>query len=233
MPAWAFQKNRVLPEFVAKLKDFQVPHAGTVQNYSGRLQCHLHGEERVIVDRESTKRATGCPPAHFWGVKHMDGGQIVFQVISLSISIGGATMGYIAYRRSGEMKALDLRIELKKLLQSIRATVDGLPPLLIEAQRSRNNVASTGRGNGGVILAWNTRCTADMAASKALQDEIPSIDVDYSKFTPAELERKPIDANALNLRALSLADRYRASLAEDDNSRNQIAADIRAHFGRP
>src|SRR5450759_3809039 len=51
--------------------------------------------------------------------------------------IAGATMGYISYRRTGKMKALDLRLELRKAANDLRSTVEGLPSILAQAKGSR------------------------------------------------------------------------------------------------
>jgi hypothetical protein len=162
----------------------------------------------------------------------MDSTQIIFQIISSLISIGGATMGFIAYRRSGSMKALDLRIELQKQLQILRQAVDGLPMLITDAQRSRTNVVSTGRGGGkGALMGWTTQADIDRKGASDLQTEIPPEDTKLSKLSVVELEQKMIEVHSLNLRANAIANRYRASLAADDVTRDQIAADMRAHMG--
>lgn len=44
--------------------------------------------------------------------------------------IAGATMGYISYRRTGKMKTLDLRLELRKAVNDLRSSVESLPSLL-------------------------------------------------------------------------------------------------------
>ena len=43
--AFALQDQLELAEFVAELRDLEVPNAHTVQNYRGRLQCDLAGSE--------------------------------------------------------------------------------------------------------------------------------------------------------------------------------------------
>jgi len=162
----------------------------------------------------------------------MDGFQITFQIISSLFSVVGGTMGIIAYRRIGSMKALDLRIELQKQLQVVRRLIEGLPMLMIEAQQSRARVLSTGRGGGtGALLAWRTQADIDDVATKGLALELPPEDAKFSELSVSELENKLLDIHALSLRANSIADRYRASLVKDDATREQIAADIRANLG--
>jgi hypothetical protein len=159
----------------------------------------------------------------------VNGWQIAFQSISILISIGGAIVGIIAYRRSGSMKALDLRIELQKQLQIVRRLIDGLPMLIIEAHRSRANVLSTGRGGGsGALLAWKTQADIDVGAAKGLALELPPEDAEFSNCPVGDLEKKLLDIHSLSLRANAIAGRYRSSLDKDEATRAQIAADVRA-----
>jgi hypothetical protein len=61
--------------------------------------------------------------------------------------ISGAVMGYIGYRYSRSMKALDLRLQLRKDESDFRACVENLPALLDLAKQSRIRVlAATGLG---------------------------------------------------------------------------------------
>src|SRR6266576_178116 len=58
---------------------------------------------------------------------------VVTGIVGMITGVTGACLGYLGYRRSGRVKALDLRLELRKAetatraaLEQVRADVDGL-----------------------------------------------------------------------------------------------------------
>ena len=56
--------------------------------------------------------------------------------------IVGAILGYRGYRSSKNVKALDLRLELRRAESDLRAGVEELPGLMEHAKNSRMEVAS-------------------------------------------------------------------------------------------
>jgi hypothetical protein len=52
----------------------------------------------------------------------------------------GSVLGWISYRRSQRVKALDLRLELRKQVSDLRAVVEALPDLLNQSRASRTAV---------------------------------------------------------------------------------------------
>lgn len=67
---------------------------------------------------------------------------VITGVIGAITGISGAIMGFVSYRRSGHMKALDLRIELRKSISDLHDSAQSLPSLLDLAQKSRIAIAA-------------------------------------------------------------------------------------------
>jgi hypothetical protein len=77
---------------------------------------------------------------------------VVTGLIGAITGVAVATMGFISYRRSGQMKAQDMRVELRKATNDLRTTVQNLIPLLESAKRSHTNIAAaTGLGGSGAV----------------------------------------------------------------------------------
>jgi hypothetical protein len=152
-------------------------------------------------------------------------------LIGSATGIAGAVMGYISYRRSEEIKALDLRLELRKAENTLRTAVAELLPLLDSAKMSRTGVAAaSGLHESGAMVQWLGEWDADLAAARSLKAGVPGANADYAALTHADLEAKLIAVHALEIRAAQLRDKYRAALADDDKRREQIRAD---HHARP
>lgn len=149
-------------------------------------------------------------------------------IIGAITGIAGATMGYISYRRSGQMKALDLRLELRKSISDLQSTLQSLPSLLERAKKSHTAVASAiGHLGSSALQLWLSEYETDLSAAKSLESEVPDPSADYVNLAHSELEAKLVALHSLRSKAVHLSEKYHASLASDDKEREQIRADIR------
>lgn len=143
--------------------------------------------------------------------------------------IAGAVMGFIGYRRSGELKAIDLRLELRKTENSLRVLLANLPKLIEDANASRTAVfAATGRMGSGVSEMWFSDYQRDLEAAEALGKRLPEQNNSYDGYSHSDLESKLVLIDGILSEAGMLQKKYQASLAEDDAAREQIRADVRA-----
>lgn len=142
--------------------------------------------------------------------------------------IAGATMGYISYRRSGQMKALDLRLELRKAVNDLRSTVQSLPPLLERAKKSHTAVAAAiGHLGSGALQQWHSDWNADFSAVRLLESEVPDPSINYENLAHSELETKLVVVHSIQSKATRVSEKYHVALAADDKEREQIRADVR------
>lgn len=154
---------------------------------------------------------------------------VVTGAIGTITGVAGAIMGYISLRHSKQLKALDLRLELRKAGSDLRAAIQDLPALLELAKRSRERVAAaTGMLKSGALQQWTNAWEEDLTAVRALKGELPQADADYVNETPQELESKLVAVHAMTSRANRLRDKYRERLAADDRERDHIREDLRA-----
>src|SRR5688500_1795972 len=88
-------------------------------------------------------------------------------IVGAITGIAGAILGYISYRRSQEIKALDLRMEFRKQLTDTRVMVQELPELLKRARRSRDNVlVAMGTVRTGAHEAWKANWAVDVTTAE-------------------------------------------------------------------
>ena len=154
-------------------------------------------------------------------------------LIGTITGIAGLVLGYISYRRSQQIKALDLRLELRKQVSDVRATVEALPDLLQRSRGSRVAVLSaTGLLRTGAFENWKAACENDIASARAMARELPSADNNYQDSTHGDLEGKLVEVHALGSKAIRLRDKYLGELAADDKEREHIRADARLRSER-
>ena len=153
---------------------------------------------------------------------------IITGTVGAITGIAGATMGYISYRRSGQMKALDLRLELRKAVNDLRSTVQSLLPLLERAKNSHTAVAAAiGHLGSGALQQWISDWEADISAAKLLESEVPGPSTNFENLAHSELETKLVAVHSVQSKVTRLSEKYHTTLAADDKEREQIRADVR------
>jgi hypothetical protein len=141
--------------------------------------------------------------------------------------IAGAAMGFVSYRRSGQMKALDLRLELRKVVCDLHDTMQSLPPLLERARRSRTAVAAA-TGQSGALQQWQGEFDKDLSSVQQLAADAPDLSSTYESMSYSELESELVSVHQVQSKAIRLSEKYRASLAADDKEREHVRADVRS-----
>ena len=143
----------------------------------------------------------------------------------------GCVIGWISYRRSQQIKTLDLRLELRKQVSGVRVDIEALPALFERARASRIAVRSAmGRGQqSGDNLIWNAELENDLKTVQALACELPDAKETYQRSKPQKLENKLVEVHALAAKAAQLRNKYETALASDDKDRDHIRAG--AHRG--
>jgi hypothetical protein len=158
---------------------------------------------------------------------------VVTGIIGSVAGIAGAVMGFVSYRRVSRMKALDLRLEVRKLKADCAGELRELPDLMTKANDSRMAVAAAaGWLNSGAIQVWKDQLKQDQASVQAL-DAGPDLSAaEYRKVTQTQLEERLVELHGLHREIRRYIEKYRAALAADDKEREHIRADrrLRSYF---
>lgn len=139
--------------------------------------------------------------------------------------IAGCIMGYLSLRRTGEIKALELRLELVKAAADVFHKLDSVGDLLARAKKSRDAVAAaTGMYHSGAREQWQRQNDADHESLGVLNDDFDELNVDFSRHDMRELEKALSGMYALRTFLDGIAERNLQSIAEDDRMRETIRA---------
>jgi hypothetical protein len=131
-------------------------------------------------------------------------------------------LAWISYRRSQQIKALDLRLELRKQVSDVRTVVEALPDLLERSRVSRIAVlAGIGVLKSGAFEIWKAELESDLKTAQALAWEVPDADETYQRSKHQDLETKLVEVHTLAGNAARLRDKYLTELAYDDKERDQ------------
>jgi len=146
-------------------------------------------------------------------------------VIGAITGIAGSVLGFIAYRRSDQLKALDLRLELRKSVTSLVAEANELLPLLEHAKKSKAAVAAAvGIYKSGATEKWIAECDADIVKVKVLLEKLPNPQDQYFDLSPTALETKLVEIHGLKETVSRYHKSYDESIATDDKDRARIVA---------
>ena len=149
-------------------------------------------------------------------------------IIGAVTGIAGAVLAFMAFRRTGQLKSLDLRLELRRSESTLHSDIHGLVPLLESAKASRTRLsAAQGAYHSGATKHWLAQWDTDLADANSLVEGASVLDIDCSAFSQAELEARLVTVHKLQRQVVQLAGKYQGSLAADDVGREQLRADQR------
>lgn len=144
-------------------------------------------------------------------------------IVGMLTGISGAVMGYIAYRRSNQIKALDMRLALRKDLEEVREAVTTLRELMSSAEGSRRaTLAARGLYKSGNMVVWERTLEADRAEVAKITAAILSEGTDFAALSEAQLETELVAVHKIKTGLSKLVEKYRGELAADDDIRRQI-----------
>jgi hypothetical protein len=147
-------------------------------------------------------------------------------IVGAITGLAGFVLGWTNYRRLQQIKALDLRLELRKQVSDVRTVVEALPDLLERSRKSRSAVlAAKGLLQTGAFKIWKAALESDLKTAQALARELPDTDETYQRSKHQNLETKLVEVHALAVKAARLRDKYLTELASDDKEREHIRAD--------
>ena len=143
---------------------------------------------------------------------------IVTGIIGAITGIAGSIMGYIAYRRSNEIKKSDRRIDLHKLRNDAQIADTELSDILSKALLSRKSTMN-GRGllHSSLVRDYVAEHAKDLKHAKELSGEIPLEDVDYDSLSLKQLEQERVHLDRTKGSIDHLIRKYEDSIQEDTN----------------
>lgn len=139
--------------------------------------------------------------------------------VGVLIAIYSAVRSNQANKRVDQIKALDLRLDLRKTLGDTHESLATLRGLIAEAETSRPAVLSMQGNLGGALDGFNRMVAADRTRLEAIVTPLPSEDTDYSSYTPEQLEAEIVTVHRIAASLATMKDQYRAHLAQDDEAR--------------
>ncbi|MBX3905260.1 hypothetical protein QZM25_32185 [Burkholderia contaminans] len=148
---------------------------------------------------------------------------VVTGLVGMMTGISGAVMGYLGYRRSNQIKALDLRLALRKDLGEARESITTLRQLMADAEASRKaTLAARGLGRSGAMVVWEQTLETDRAEVTKISAAILLEGTNFAAMSEKQLESEIIAAHKIKTGLSTLVEKYRGELATDADSRQQI-----------
>ncbi|WP_186091147.1 hypothetical protein [Burkholderia gladioli] len=152
-----------------------------------------------------------------------------FGIVGMVTGVFGAIMGYVGYRRSNQIKALDMRVALRKDLAEAWGTIATLRKMMTDANASRQaTLAARGLGHSGAWVAWEQNLETDRAELEEVVAATRGEDADFSALSERQLETELVTIHKVKATISTLLDKYRGEIAADDETRRQIAHQMAA-----
>ncbi len=154
-------------------------------------------------------------------------------IIGAITGITGAALGYISYRRSGRLKALDLRIEVRRADVDHRNGLNNLLSLVNAASHFRIAVASaSGRLKSGNMELWRQTIDGDRTKVELMLKQLPEEDTDYSRYSHEQLETRLVKLHSMQSVVSDMTNKYVTEIAKDDKDRERLQHAMTRIFGK-
>lgn len=149
-------------------------------------------------------------------------------LVGVLSGIGGLVLAILAFRRTGQLKALDLRLELRACERLLHSDADDIVHLLESVKASHSALcAAQGSYHSGAMQHWLAEWAIDLASAKSLVEQVVALGTVGSAMSQAELEVRLNAVQDLQHQLAKLAGKYNSNLAKDDAGRVQLQADHR------
>lgn len=149
--------------------------------------------------------------------------------VGVITGVAGAIMGYVSYRRSNEIRSLDLRIELKRALVEAHSACCSLQDKMVTANNSKMAVAAAiGMLGSGAMQNWNNAYASDQDALKQLANDLPAENSSFEGLSLKSLEAKLVKVHRTSVELDSISQKYSDALVRDDEERRHLREDKRA-----
>lgn len=147
-------------------------------------------------------------------------------IVGAITGLTGAVFGLIGYRRTNALKALDLRLEVRRTENTMRQEINQLVPVMEHSKRSRKALsAAQGRYQSGAMSAWLGEWESDLAAARTVESDAGLLDVEHATLTESQLEDRLVKLHRTQLQIRQLLKKYQDGLAEDDVGREHVRLD--------
>lgn len=148
---------------------------------------------------------------------------LVTGIVGAITGISGAVMGYIGYRKSNEIKSLDLRLELRKSIINFESSFSQIEKLLPYANKSHERVASAiGNYHSGAMVIWKKTYEKDQSELKQISDEAQKFSNDLESLSQTGLETELVKIHKLQNQLNALGAKYNKAVESDDKERERI-----------
>ncbi|NLD37823.1 MAG: hypothetical protein GX654_13230 [Desulfatiglans sp.] len=151
---------------------------------------------------------------------------MVTGILGAVTGIAGAILGCMSYKKSNQIKALDLRIELKRALANTVYDFKKLNDQMTQGNKSRIAVSSAiGAFRSGMMEKWKKEFENDQETSYELSKEIPDENTDYDTLNTKGLETELIKLHRIQRRIQTLTEKYDAAMEWDNEQRKHLRED--------
>ena len=142
--------------------------------------------------------------------------------------IGGLVLAILAFRRTGQLKALDLRLDVRRCERSLNSDAGDIIQLLESAKASHTHLgAAQGNYQSGAMQHWLADWDTDLASAELLVKQTAALGTARRGLSQPEFEARLNTVQDLQHQLAKLSSKYHGMLAKDDIGRAQLRADQR------
>lgn len=145
------------------------------------------------------------------------------EFVSVWIAGGSLLVSAVALWRSGRVRVLDRRTELRTDIADLWPRLRELEATIPAAVKSRTNASSAiGLGNSGAVAGFRAGAEEDAETVHGLKARLDEIGRIPWLATYGRIEAKVVAARTVRTRFEQLAEKYAAAAREDESTRQHV-----------
>lgn len=136
--------------------------------------------------------------------------------VGMASGVLGVFVASFSLYKTGRIKALDLRLELKRAVLDLHSLHGELAETLPRARKSREAIAAAmGRFGSGGTKSWLEEHSVDVNTWREMKESLPNKESSFRFISSAALENKLIAVHKQSSTLQSIKDKYVESMRKD------------------
>lgn len=149
------------------------------------------------------------------------------------ISMGGLIVSMAAFWRSGSVRVVDLRTNVRKEIAELRVILDDLLKQIPHRVQSRERAwATIGLATSGAMVEFRNTADGHVAEIQQLRAQLDHLEPIPRLATYTVVENRAVAERTIRSRTQQLLDKYAAAAREDDATREHARKAALDRVGR-
>ncbi len=147
----------------------------------------------------------------------------IFAFVGAITGVSAILISINANKKVNDIKSLDLRVELKKDIVTLKKEFEELKSIIVLANQSREAIsAAKGVFNSGMMEKWKRDIITDTEIINNIKGGLPRSEEECQSYSLVQLESELINIHSLLFDIRSLSEKYKKTMQSDEKDSDYL-----------